>query len=321
MFGKSKVNLEELQRNKEALEQIVGETADNGAMYEANYTEIEDSQRQMALNVNQVVENIRSTAELAEQNITMETNLSHTVRETVGRMEVSEQEYAQLVEQIHGQADECLALVEQNKHFTTPSKALSEGISAIYGQNEEYIKSLNKIQESSKQMGVLALNAAIEAGRMGDSGKQFVTAAEEVRSYAVDFEATVGQLQQQLQEEQEHVEQLQEQVRYLVGLLKDNNVSTAKLLKQNQSTIRMVERSSIRPYSSEVAEWKEQIIGIRNTEEEVLKLQERNKIQLEDITSEVQAQKKAALEVSDELIPMFRHAKEYMEINERKESL
>lgn len=320
MFGKNKVNVDELQRIKETLEQIVKETADNASMFEANYSEIEDSQRQMEVNVTQVSDNIRSTAQLAEQSITMETNLSHVIRETVGRMKGSELEYAQLVEQLHGQVEECLALVDQNKHFTSPSKALNEGIGGIRSQNEEYLEALEKIQEGSKQIGVLALNSAIEAGRMGDSGKQFVSAAEEIRSFAADFESATAKIIQQMKEEQEHVAKMEEQIHKLVGLLKDNNVSMSKLLKMNQNTIRMVERSSIRPYSTEVAEWKEQIIGLRNTEEEILKLQERNKMQLEDITSEVQAQKNASREVSDELTPMFGHAAEYLDMSERKES-
>lgn len=319
MFGKNKLNREELQRRNDTLEQIAKVAADNSAMLEANYAEIEESQRQMASNMKQVQENVHSTAQLAEQNIKNEANLIYEIGEAFTRMSSTDREYGRLTDQLREQADEYLALVEQNKHFTTPSKVLSEGINSMRAQNEVYIASLEKIQEAGKQVGVRSLNAAIEAGRMGESGKQFVAAAEEVRSYAVGFEAAVAVVQEQVKEEQARVEQLQEQVRYLVGLLKDNNVTTARLLKRTHNVIKALEDPALHPYAGEIAEWKEQVIGIRNTQEEILKLQERNKIQLEDITSEVKTQKKAALEISDELIPMLQHIKEYMRMKEESE--
>ena len=71
---------------------------------------------------------------------------------------------------------EMAQLVEENKHFTTPSKFLNEFPVALKAENEKTREELEKMQGCGKQMGVLALNAAIEAGRMGEGGKQFVTA-------------------------------------------------------------------------------------------------------------------------------------------------
>lgn len=49
------------------------------------------------------------------------------------------------------------------------------------------------MQDCGKQMGVLALNAAIEAGRMGEGGKQFVTAAETIRVSAGTYDELIDQ--------------------------------------------------------------------------------------------------------------------------------
>lgn len=59
-------------------------------------------------------------------------------------------------------------MVEENKHFTTPSKFLNEFPVALKAENEKDREELEKMQDCGKQMGVLALNAAIEAGRMGE---------------------------------------------------------------------------------------------------------------------------------------------------------
>lgn len=313
MFGKNKVNLEALQKCKEELEQIVEETAENSTLYEANSADIENSQKQMQVNMTQVSENIRATADQTGKNITEETNLSNAICELAGSMEISEKEYAEIVEQIQTQTEECMALVEENKHFTTPSKFIHEAPNELHGSNKSYLEALEQITEYSKQIGVLALNAAIEAGRMGENGKQFVTAAESIRSFTSNFDEVVEAMKKIVEESEKKIDELAEQSHHLVGLLKNNNVATNKLFKQNQRTVRMVEQASIRPFSGDIMEWKEQLTGIRNVEEEILKLQERSLIQVEDIESEIDAQKKASMELSDELIPMFGHAKEYRE--------
>lgn len=313
MFGKNKVNLEEIQRRKEELEQIVEETAENSTLFEANSADIENSQRQMQVNMKQVSDNIQATADQAGKSIEEVSNLSGTICGLAENMQAAEEEYAGIVEQIRKQTDECMALVEENKHFTTPSKFINEAPNDLHGCNKSYLEVMSQIKEYSKQIGVLALNAAIEAGRMGESGKQFVAAAESIRSFTSSFDEVVEELGRIVGESDKKIDELAEHSHHLVGLLKNNNVATNKLFKQNQLTVRMVDQASIRPFSGDVIECKEQLTGIRNAEEEILKLQERSQIQMEDIESEIRAQKKASLELSDELIPMFGHAKEYRE--------
>ena len=73
------------------------------------------------------------------------------------------------MEQVKGQNEKVVEIVENNKHFTTPMKkhisevpqALREMRQARNGERAE------RMEELSKTMGVLALNSAIEAGRMG----------------------------------------------------------------------------------------------------------------------------------------------------------
>ena len=64
------------------------------------------------------------------------------------------------------------------------------------------------MQDCGKQMGVLALNAAIEAGRMGEGGKQFVTAAETIRVSAGTYDELIDQAHKRLADSDEAAMQL-----------------------------------------------------------------------------------------------------------------
>ena len=64
---------------------------------------------------------------------------------------------------------------------------------------DEMRKMLEDVVEIGKQMGVLSLNAAVEAGRMGESGRKFVQAAEEVREMSDHYQQTTATLAQQMQ--------------------------------------------------------------------------------------------------------------------------
>ncbi len=64
---------------------------------------------------------------------------------------------------------------------------------------DEMRNMLDDVVELGKQMGVISLNAAVEAGRMGEGGKKFVEAAEEVRELSGKYQQATSTLAQQMQ--------------------------------------------------------------------------------------------------------------------------
>lgn len=130
-----------------------------------------------------------------------------------------------------GQNEKVVEIVENNKHFTTPMKHISEALQALREMRQALGERAERMEELSKTMGVLALNSAIEAGRMGESGTRFVTAAEQVRAYADDYEQEALALKDQLGEAEERIASLEEQVHHLNELLKENNISMGKLYR------------------------------------------------------------------------------------------
>ena len=99
-------------------------------------------------------------------------------------------------------------------------------------RNKKYLAISEEMEKYSKNMSVLALNAAIEAGRLGDGGKQFVNAAEDIRIASTQYLDNIEMLRKEIAESDEEVARLQEEVSHLISLLKENNVAINNFMRQ-----------------------------------------------------------------------------------------
>lgn len=311
MFGRSKINQEEIEQLREQTGQdqrLFAQLEASKQMFDAGLAEIDGSYRQLEADVAQARENMKNASLLAEENIKVEAALSHGMNGCKDILEEAEAKQLALIERLREVSEEAARLVEENKHFTSPSKYLNELPAGIRAQNHSYIQSLNQMADYGKQMGVLALNAAIEAGRMGESGMQFVTAAEDIRSYAANYDKSVRELKMEIEKSNQHIAELEEQVKRLVSLLKDNNVSTARLMKTCNSLTREAERNQTDAISREVAALKNQVTILKNADEEIIKAEERNRMQMEDLLAEFASQQTNQREILEMFEPVFRYA-------------
>lgn len=103
-----------------------------------------------------------------------------------------QQEKEALCQQMEGEHEKIAKVVEKNKYVTTPMKEIESFYEAYCQERESVEEALQKLADISQNMGVLALGAAIEAGRMGEDGRKFVTAAEEVRVNAEQYTSAVA---------------------------------------------------------------------------------------------------------------------------------
>lgn len=220
------------------------------------------------------------------------------------------EEYGQLKTEVSNQYKTAAALVEENKHFTTPAKYLSEVPNALKQSCQSYEKQLDDMTDYGKRMGVLALNAAIEAGRMGESGKGFVLAAEEIRQTAVSYEKAAVAMKEEVEASHAKIAEMEEMIMHLISLLKENNVGTAKLFKKCQETQMFMEKSSMRDFSEELILIRDKVVKMRNLDEEIAKCAERNKIQMSDIQEDIQKQKKELAEMESDLLHLLDSAEE-----------
>lgn len=313
VFGRNKVSQEEVEEQKkraELDEQLFSRLEESRELFSADVEEIEESYRQVEADVRQVKENMKSAASLAEENTRVEAALIHSLNECGERLKSEEDRQQEVLQQFRNISDETTRLVDENKHFTTPSKYLTEFSAHLREQNRSYSASLDQMSDYGKQMGVLALNAAIEAGRMGESGKQFVTAAEDIRSYASNYDKEILNVRTQLEESEHRIAELEEQVKHLVKHLKDSNVSTAKLMKSCGELVRRTENEVDRGISEEVTALKNQVTILKNADEEIIKSEERNRMQMDDLTEEFTSQQQNQKEMFQLMDPVFRHVVE-----------
>lgn len=309
MFGnKNRMSSDEIleMKNKlEATERFVRNVEKSSEILDTNVTEIAESCSRTGEYANQVADNVNSTIESAKSNIDVEASLIHSLDEYGNAISKTQVDIEKLVEKVKEQNEEALKLVDNNKHFTSPSKYLSELPSTFREANQKYSGHIGKMSEYCKQMGVLALNSAIEAGRLGDSGKVFVNSCEVIRTYATNYENEIALMKEEISASNEKIAYLEEQVRHLVGLLKENNVATAKLMKQCGETSDFAGELKLGIDFDSITELKTNVIDLKNAEEEILKSGERNRMQLEDMFAEIETQQKNQEEILKSVLPVL----------------
>ena len=148
-----------------------------------------------------------------------------------------QQEKEELCQQIEGEHEEIAKIVEQNKYVTTPMKEIESFYEAYCQEKKSVEEVLKKLADISQNMGVLALGAAIEAGRMGDDGRKFVTAAEEVRMNAEQYTSAVADVLTKIGDFEETAAKTEKQIQVLNDLLKENNSSLVRLLESRDTEV------------------------------------------------------------------------------------
>ena len=93
-------------------------------------------------------------------------------------------------------------------------------------------------------------------------------------------------------------------------LLKENNVAMTKLMKSCQEAARQAQEWNRLKPCPNFKEMENQIVVLRNADEEIAKSEERNRMQMEDFTEEMESQKKNFDELLQSMETVYRHAAE-----------
>lgn len=275
---------------------------------DANVAEIKDSRRQVEQEITQVNDNVSTEMGYVSDNINIEASMIFETENIVSQMRLSNQDVDSLKAGITKLHEKTIEIVDSNKHYTTPSKVLQDLPADILEQNKRYQEQLGYMAEYSKQMGVLALNAAIEAGRMGKNGMQFVESAEQIRLYVANYNNSIDVFKNYIAESNDKVAKLEEQIKHLISLLKDNNVASGKLMKQCEDLERAANSISYDDYVNRIDSVRTELVGVKNIDEEILKTEERNRMQISDMEAEFEAQLKNEDEFLDTIAPFFETA-------------
>lgn len=305
MFGNRK-------KVEEQINEIFSEIKEQRAVLEARVVQIEYDGKSLHDDVCQVMDNSNELVNNAMLNVDEESALIHTIDDFSRELGTAVADYSALTEMVSKQLQSVMDLVEENKHYTTPAKHLTEAPDALRQSCEAYENQLDDMAENGRKMGVLALNAAIEAGRMGDSAKQFVAASEEIRQTALGYEKAALSMKEEILSQKEKIDELEEMIHHMVALIKESNIGATRVLKKSQDTQKLVNQSTMRDFSEDMILIRDKVVGMRNLDEEIAKCGERNKIALTDISEAVMNQKNKTVELESDISHLFDTAEEQL---------
>lgn len=307
MFGSKRY------RKDEKIRDVFDHIYQKRVTFETSVSQVEEGRKRVYNDICQVMTNTNQLVSNTMLNIEEESATIHSIDEFSKDLIGALDDYGQMKVEVENQLKTAAELVEENKHFTSPAKYLSEVPNTLKQNCQSYEQQLDDMTDYGKRMGVLALNAAIEAGRMGESGRAFVLAAEEIRQTAVSYEKAAVTMKEEVVASREKIAELEETVAHLIALMKENNVGTAKLFKKCQETKNFMEQSGMRDFSEDLILIRDKVVKIRNLDEEIAKCGERGKIQLSDIQEDIQNQKQELAEMESDLLHLLDSAEEQLQ--------
>lgn len=280
--------------------------------FEGSIDDVEERRKRIEKDLHQLEKNTDKLCDQTKLNIKEEIETIHEIDASSKDWDQAFKEYRQLEERIKTQVKEMTDLVESNKHFTSPAKQLSDVSKTMTAVARTYELQLDEVTKYGKSMGTLALDATNEAKKLGDSGKDILLVAEAMQQVALSYDNALENMSREAVDARVKITELEETATRLISLMKDNNVSTAKLLMKCREMEEFMKKSSIRDFSEDLASTRDKIIRIRNLDEEIAKCCERNKIQLSDIQEDMQTQKKKIAEMESDVLYFLDSAEEQM---------
>lgn len=307
MFGakKEKALEEELhavkKQNKHRREQLERIAARQDDTLE-QFARVTASRAQMEKDLQQMTEQIQQMRKLAESSENTAGELHNELISAYNAVGTFDVNHAVFVRQRKEQDNKITEIVENNKHFTTPMKYITEASAAMKEENGKLQERTDRMLEFSKSMSVLSLNAAIEAGRMGDAGAKFIPAAEEIRNFSEQYEQEAKELKEQLQQSKERIDSMEEQIAHLNQLLKDNNISMGKVMKDGLMSMSSYEAGQLKLKGIISENVAGRADALKQSEKETGNIGERIQLGFSDVLDEMQEQKNSI----DELEIIFK---------------
>lgn len=201
-----KAKEEELARQEAALEamrQAVAWVADSNSKAQAALEEMEENQESLDDALNQVVSMVRRIQEDQSARAKEEVWIRQQLQEFCQSLREREKAWGEGTEQARRQQQSLRELAGQCQD----GEGALQGLRAWAGQLGEQLtqaqEQMKAMEAQGRSMGILSLNSAIEAARMGETGRKFVTASEEVQSCAGEYRQAAEQLGQELLKMQE----------------------------------------------------------------------------------------------------------------------
>lgn len=302
----------EIERRGRLLEEIVGQKED----ITEQFVRMAASYAQVTKDMERLREQMQEVHGLAESSVATAADIRNAIVEVNNGMSTFDANHSVFMGAVKRQDEKIMDIVESNKHFTTPMKYISEFSTVLKGERDGYQERLGRMLELSKRMSVMALNAAIEAGRIGESGGQFVAAAEEIRVFCENYEREAREFIEELASSKTRAAEFGEQAQHLNGLLKENNISMGRLYRDAAQNMAAYEgqQMDLRGLVSET--YVGRADALQQSQQECMKAQERMLGRMDELEVELKEYKNCV----DELETICKGLQTSAEqINEKKE--
>ena len=191
---------------------------------ETGIASMEVSQSELNGQMEKLLETVSGAAGEAKQQITRNRELQKQIVRLADQAAKSEGTYQRSIEGICRREKDLLEMIGQGRKLTSPKEVLDLAAEGMRQEMEEMGQRITDMEEMEKKMGVLSLNAAIEAGRLGESGEQFVKAAEEVRELSGKYHQAASFMADKVQKMEERLKDAETQVVYLTQIWNEHNI-------------------------------------------------------------------------------------------------
>lgn len=306
MFGGKKVLLEEelanlkvqSKRKREMLSEIAGQKD----AAEEQFAQMTVSHAQAETTMQMAREQLYHIGELTETAIRAADEMHAAMMEINNGIGTFVVNHAVFVEQMKKQNDRVMEMIEFNRQVSEPMKAVKEFPETSREHTKAAYERIDRMADFSQNMGVLSLNAAIEARRMGENGEKFITVAEEIRTFSEQYEKEALALREQLAASEARVAELEEQIKKLDRLNKDNAISMGKLMRDGMQGVGAYEggQLNLRELVSETAMGEADVL--QRTSEKIEESRDFVLRMLEEVSVESKEQKQS----TDELESIYK---------------
>ena len=316
MFGKKQELTKELeeklnttQQSLEKLQNQVGRIQRHTQQILPLFESQIIAQSEMDKELTKVVSHAYDTIEEITESTKILEQLAMELTSMRGQMEDEEQDKKKLREASGKQKEQIEVVIEENGRLAEPVGVLREVQAGLAGDTEKIRAEVRQMLDYAKQMTVTSLNCAIEAGRMGEAGKEFIAASEEVRLLSSAYERAAGTAGRQIDDIEKRISQLEEQVVALTKPCKDSNTSISRLSKNITEQNEICMRAAERHYLEKAAAISDLIKQISQNNEAIDALQHETLTDIEQIGESFMSEQEARKDLEhivDQIIESMR---------------
>lgn len=275
MFGKKEKLQDELTRNKDRVEELelkLNRSYQNITDVRVELDQVEISAKGIDTGLDRVVTEIKTIGQMQEALGRELQTLSGQIDEKKESVKGLKDDYDKTVGDVKNLQEKSKKLMEGSKHYTGITKKLSTAVEGFQAENNAVLLETGKMSELASNMSTLALNAAIEAGRLGEGSMKFVKAADEVRSFAEEYEESATKAEEHAKNLQSNFGETASDIQKLIGLLKDNNILLQKITDSTEQMNHFLEEHKHGHAASGFVDMSEQMTKIQDASEESVEM-------------------------------------------------